>query len=310
MKSESFSFTGTDNLQVHTYVWRPAVRSTKGIVQIAHGMSEHAGRYAPIAETLTANGFAVYANDHRGHGRTAPTPDDLGHLADEDGWTKAVSDLHSLNRAIVEREGDKPIVLLGHSMGSFMTQRYLYTYGETIAGAALSASAKTNEILRKAAAMVARLERLRIGRRGRSGFIHTLSFGAFNKPYRPPRTDFDWLSRDPGEVDKYLADPLCGFVCTAQTWVDFLDGLGDNGRPENLARIDTDKPLYIFSGSEDPVSNRTKDLRPLIDQYRGLGMRNVTERIYPGGRHEIMNESNRDEVLADLVAWLESKTDT
>ena len=217
MKSESFSYDGADNLAIHTYVWRPDDAAVKAVVQIAHGMAEHAGRYAPIAEVLTAHGYAVYANDHRGHGRTAPTPDDLGHLADDDGWRKAVADLHTLNRRIAEQEPGKPIILLGHSMGSFMTQRYICDYGATIAGAALSASAKTNEVLRKAAVLLARFERLRLGKRGRSGVVNAVSFGAFNKPYKPARTDFDWLSRDPDEVDKYLADPLCGFVCTAQT---------------------------------------------------------------------------------------------
>lgn len=309
MQVETFTFEGADGLAVHTYHWRPDEgTAVKGVVQIAHGMAEHAGRYAPIADVLTARGYAVYANDHRGHGLTAATPDDLGHLADEDGWVKAVADLHALNRRIAGREGDAPIILLGHSMGSFMTQRYVCDYGDTITGAALSASAKSNPALVRAGGLIARFERLRLGRRGRSGLINAISFGAFNKPYKPARTDFDWLSRDESEVDKYVADPLCGFVCTTQTWVDFLAGLGANTRRENLANIRRDLPLYLFSGSEDPVSNRTKDLKPLTEQYRALGVKDVTERIYPGGRHEIMNETNRAEVLDDLTAWLDTVT--
>jgi alpha-beta hydrolase superfamily lysophospholipase len=153
--------------------------------------------------------------------------------------------------------------------------------------------------------LAARIERLRLGPRGRSGVIHALAFGAFNKAFAPTRTPADWLTRDPAEVDKYVADPLCGFIATTQTWVDLLDALRQIARPELQALIPKRLPIHIISGSTDPVSDGTKRLQQLLAAYRGAGLEHVTHRFYEGARHELFNETNRDEVTRDLILWLD-----
>ncbi len=305
MTADSFTFPSQDGLDIFVYAWLPRDAAPRAVVQIAHGMAEHAGRYGRLAAALNEAGFTVYANDHRGHGRSVRQPADLGHLADRDGWTLALADLDRLNTLIRQRHPGLPVVLLGHSMGSFMAQRYMIEHGDRIAAVVLSASNGPIGPLRPIGVQVARLERLRLGRRGRSGLIHSMSFGSFNKGFRPVRTECDWLSRDAAEVDKYVADPLCGFVCSVQTWFDFLNGLGENEKADNLARIPKDLPVYVLAGSDDPVSARTAGLQRLMAAYETAGLRRVEHRFYPGGRHEIFNETNRDEVTADLVAWLD-----
>ncbi len=305
MTADSFTFPSQDGLDIFVYAWLPRGAAPHAVVQIAHGMAEHAGRYGRLAAALNEAGFAVYANDHRGHGRSVRQPADLGHLADRDGWNLALADLDRLNTLIRQRHPGLPVVLLGHSMGSFMAQRYMIEHGDRIAAVVLSASNGSIGPLRPIGVQVARLERLRLGRRGRSGLIHSMSFGSFNKGFRPVRTECDWLSRDAAEVDKYVADPLCGFVCSVQTWFDFLNGLGENEKADNLARIPKDLPVYVLAGSDDPVSARTAGLRRLMAAYETAGLRRVEHRFYPGGRHEIFNETNRDEVTADLIAWLD-----
>jgi alpha-beta hydrolase superfamily lysophospholipase len=154
--------------------------------------------------------------------------------------------------------------------------------------------------------LLARLERLRLGERGKSNLLTGLSFDGFNKAFKPNRTKFDWLSRDQAEVDKYIADPRCGFACSASLWVDLLDTLGENAKPERQALIPKDLPVYVFSGSRDPVGANTKSLVQLLGAYRAAGLTNVKHKFYPEGRHEMLNETNRDEVTRDILAWLDA----
>ena len=310
MRSSNFTFKSEDDLEIFVYLWLPDGEALRGIVQIAHGMGEHAGRYERVARHLTAAGYGVYANDHRGHGRTAPSSDDLGHMADEDGWSRAVRDLHAINRRIAADHPDVPRVLLGHSMGSLMAQQYLIEYGDTVAAAVLSGSTGDPGPMRRIGGWIARFERLRLGKRGMSGLMLLLLFGRANKAFEPARTDFDWLSRDRHEVAAYIADPLCGFVLTVQSLIDMLDALGRIYTPEMLARVPNELPLLIFSGEEDPIHDGGRGLDKLVAGYEAAGLGRVTRRIYERGRHEMFNETNRDKVVSDLVAWLEGSVST
>jgi alpha-beta hydrolase superfamily lysophospholipase len=305
VQSSNFTMAAPDAAAIFVHRWLPD-SEPKAVVQIAHGLAEHAARYARLAGALTTVGYAVYANDHRGHGRSAQSPEDLGFFAERDGWRKCLGDLWQLNRRITADHPGVPIVLLGHSMGSFMAQHFISDHGETLAGAVLSGSGGKPNALGVAGRFIARLERLRLGPRGRSALLTAFSFGAFNKPFAPARTPADWLSRDPAEVDKYVADPLCGFAATTQLWIDMLDALGEITSAQRQARIPKRLPIYVIAGTRDAVSNNTKSLEQLLTAYRAAGLERVTHRFYPEARHELFNEINRDEITRDLISWLEA----
>ena len=300
MRADTFGLKADDGADIHIYRWLPD-GAPRGVVQVAHGLAEHAARYGRLAGALTGQGLAVYADDHRGHGQTAGAGD-LGFFAEREGWRKCVGDLWTLNRRIAADHAGLPTVLLGHSMGSFMAQDFVADHGDAIASLVLSGSNGPPPAIAGVGRMIARIERLRQGGRGKSALLQSLMFGDFNKRFKPARTPFDWLSRDPAEVDAYIADPLCGFEFSNQLAVDLLDALGPLLKPERLARIRKDLPVYIFSGSDDPVG---ANLPALAAAYRNAGLTRVDMRVYTGARHETLNETNRDEVTADLVAWIE-----
>jgi alpha-beta hydrolase superfamily lysophospholipase len=298
-----FTMTVADGSEIFVYRWQPR-GLPRAVIQIAHGLAEHGGRYARLAGALTGAGYAVYANDHRGHGQTAKSPEDRGFFAASRGWARCVEDLWCVNRRIAEQHPGTPIVLLGHSMGSFMAQNFIAEHGDALAGVVLSGSNGKPPAVAVLGKIVAWLERLRLGRRGRSVLLDRLGFGAFNKPFEPARTRFDWLSRDPVEVDKYIADPLCGGSSTTQLWIDLLGGLSRIARPALQARIPKALPIHLIAGGRDPVTGNTKGLEQLIGAYRVAGLMRVSHRFYPGARHELFNETNRGEVTADLINWL------
>ena len=302
MRHNTFPLATQDGLHLHVNHWH-ADQPPRAVVMLAHGMAEHSLRYARLAEALVAAGFALYALDQRGHGATAERGT-LGHYADEDGWSKVVGDLSTLNHHIRQQHPHTPIFLFGHSMGSYIGMAYLLGHSCSLQGAVLSGSNYQPVALYKAARLIAGFERWRLGPTGRSRLIDSLSFGSFNKAFKPNRTGFDWLSRDPAEVDKYVTDPLCGFVCTTQLWCDLLDGLQHITPSSNLAQIDADLPLLVIGGSRDPVSDG-KRLGDLAGALREAGVRDVQLKIYPEARHELLNESNRDEVTAHLIDWLQ-----
>ncbi|ROO42435.1 alpha/beta hydrolase [Pseudomonas sp. 7SR1] len=301
MIHQTFWLPATDHSHLFVNQWLPE-GAPRAVVMVAHGMAEHSGRYARLAQALCNEGYGVYAPDLRGHGRTAGGGI-LGHYADQDGWAKVVGDLASLNQHIGQQHPDTPLLLLGHSMGSYIAQAYLLHHSASLHGAILSGSNFQPVALYRAARQIARFESWRQGAAGRSALIEWLSFGSFNKKFKPARTPFDWLSRDPSEVDKYIQDPLCGFRCTNQLWVDLLGGLQQISKASNLAQIDPGLPLLIMGGECDPVSEG-KRLKDLADVLRDAGSRNLQLKIYPQARHELFNETNRDEVTADVLAWV------
>lgn len=299
----SVSLCAPDGCPIHVHVWQPA-EEPRAVVQIAHGMAEHAARYAPLAEALVERGVAVYANDHRGHGRSVPAGEAPGHMG-EDGFTSAVQVVHALERHIALKHPRAKRILFGHSMGSFFVQRFLCEHPEAVHAAILSGSSGKPPPIATLGRYVARLERLRLGPTGRSKLLTALSFDDFNKKFRPNRTDFDWISRDDAHVDAYVADPLCGFAVSTQTWIDLLDALAALTDPDRLACIPKDLPLYVFAGSKDAVGDFGRGVERLAQAYRAAGLRDVEVKLYPEGRHEMLNEINRDEVVRDLLAWIE-----
>jgi len=302
MIHHAFWLDASDRSRLFVNQWLPAA-PLKALILLAHGMAEHSARYARLAEAFCAQGYGVYAPDLRGHGKTAEHGT-LGHFADDDGWCKVIGDLASLNQRIGQQHPDVPIILLGHSMGSYLAQGYLLHHSASLHGAILSGSNFQPVALYGAARQIARFEKLRQGGKGRSALIEWLSFGSFNKKFKPARTAFDWLSRDPVEVDLYASDPLCGFRCTNQLWIDLLGGLQQISKASNLAQIDPGLPLLVIGGECDPVSEG-KRLTDLAEALRSAGSQNLQLKIYPQARHELFNETNRDEVIADVLTWID-----
>ena len=283
MRREDFSFNSEDGLEIAYYRWR-APGKAAGIVQIAHGMGEHSFRYAPLAEFLNEAGYHVFANDHRGHGRSAKGRESLGDFGSA-GWNGLVADMATLTRLARTREGALPVILLGHSMGSFAAQQYVLDHSALIAGLVLSGSAA--------------MDKLPIDPSREADLT------AFNAAFEPARTQHDWLSRDPAAVDAYEADPLCGFGINKKAIETMAASAIRLVDPSALAQIRKDLPIYIFAGDKDPINHDLEWLKPLAERYRAAGIGNVSEKYYPGGRHEMLNETNRDEVMRDLVSWLQ-----
>jgi alpha-beta hydrolase superfamily lysophospholipase len=300
MESSSFKLDTPDGAGVFVYRWLPE-GPPKAAVQVVHGWAEHAARYARLAEALCREGYAVYADDHRGHGQTARTPAELGYFADRDGWNRAVEDLWQLHQRIRTDHPQTPVVILGHSLGAFLVQHFISEHGDSVVAAVLSGTNGKPPAVARLGRLVILLERLRRGRHGKSRLLQSIFFGPFNKPFEPARTPFDWLSRDTAEVDKYVGDPLCGFDSQVQLFIDILEGLLEISKPARLARIPKTLPIYIFRGSRDPVGG---NIGQLLTAFRTAGLRAVTYKEYPDARHETLNEINRDEVTQDLIAWL------
>jgi alpha-beta hydrolase superfamily lysophospholipase len=303
MKAHTFTLKGADGAKIFVYSWLPDSKPLAA-VQISHGMAEHAARYERFAEALTAAGYAVYAPDQRGHGKTAGSLEGVGWIAENGGWDLVVDDLHRLTGTIKEKHPGVPVFLFGHSMGSFLSRNYIARWGSEVRGVVLSGTGGNPGLLGKVGILVARLEKILKGGKAKSPLMTSLSFGAFNKPFKPNRTDFDWLSRDKAEVDKYVADPYCGGVFSAGFWADFLTGLDSLYRPDYLPKVPRNLPMYLFSGEKDPVGNNTKGVREVYDSFKNAGFTDVTLKFYPDGRHEMLNETNRAEVFKDVIDWL------
>jgi alpha-beta hydrolase superfamily lysophospholipase len=303
----SFTLASIDGVDLFVYRWLPP-QAPKAVVQIAHGMAEHGARYARLAAALTAAGYAVYANDHRGHGRTAKTPEQLGFFGDDNGWRKCLDDLWLVNREIAADHPGVPVVLLGHSMGSTMAQQFVGEHGESLAGVILSGPNGQPPGIAAIGRLIARMERLRLGSQGHSRTIHNMTFTAFNKQFAPARTAFDWLSRDANEVDKYVADPLCGFSVSVQLWIELLDAWASVSRPAWFQRVPRSLPVLVIAGQRDPVSQAGRQIDPMLAAFRAAGLQDLEHRLYPDARHELFNETNRDEVTGHVIAWLDRIT--
>lgn len=300
---EEFKLQSSDGANIHIYGWA-SVDEPVAVMQIAHGMAEHGARYERLAHYLNQHGIAVYANDHRGHGKTVTNGEVPGHMADKDGWRFAVEDLAMITDELKSRHPGLPVILMGHSMGSFMVQDYLSKFGDKITAVALSATNGPPGTLGKLAQLVSRIEQLRNGKEGHSTLLANMSFKAFNKAFAPNRTEFDWLSRDEAEVDKYVNDPLCGFDCSIATWIGLLDALTRIARDDAVSKMNKTTPIYLFSGTKDPVGENTKGVERLLKVYRKHDLQNVTHKYYEEGRHELLNDINRDEVMQDLLRWI------
>ena len=290
--------------------WIPS-EAPKGIVLILHGMAEHSARYANFAEHLNKQGFTVYAPDQRGHGQTVGNPNKLGFLDENEGWYKMLEDLNNLHQRAQADYPNKPVFLLGHSMGSMVVRHYLQQYPDhDLNGAVVIATAGDQGVLRMAGLALSHTISLLFGKRTPSPLMNFMSFGAYNNKFRPNRTAFDWLNRDEANVDAYIADPYCGTVFPAGFWSEFLSAMGDFSSPARIRNASRRVPMLWLAGTMDPVGNFSKGVSSMVARYRKLGFDKIELKTYEGARHELLNEINREEVYADISAWLIRKIPT
>lgn len=296
---QEFFFPSSDGVhRVHAVLWLPETGEPKAVVQITHGICEYALRYEPFALYLTEQGYAVTGSDHLGHGLTAAGPEEYGFFTD---WFTLTKDLYSLRKEIGLRYPELPYFLLGHSMGSFQARTYLINYPGTVDGCILSGTGQEGALT---VALGKFLTSLGDPHKVNKLFL-SISLGAYNKAFAPNRTSADWISRDEAVVDKYLADPLCNFPTRAGMNHAMMTGLQYIARKENLAKMDKKTPVGLFSGDADPVGAMGKGVKKVYGFFRDAGCEDVTMKLYPGARHEILNETNRQEVYSDMLAWLE-----
>ncbi|MES0874825.1 alpha/beta hydrolase [Sinimarinibacterium thermocellulolyticum] len=307
MGSTQFQFDLGHGRSAYVHAWLPTT-APRAAVEIVHGMAEHGARYARLGSALAAHGHAVYAADLPGHGRSVRDAAELGHVADRDGWRLSLSAIHALRGEIERRHVDVPLVLLGHSRGSFLLQHYLFEHGSGLAGAVFSAGTADLGPLRALGLLLMRIEARFLGGAHRSALAEALTFKAFNRHFKPTRTDFDWLSRDAAEVDAYVRDPLCGFRCSAALWIELLEAGGQLRDARRLARIPKTLPVLLLNGAADPACRFESGARTLATLYRDAGLRDVTQHVYADARHELFNDVCRDQVTQDLIAWLASRT--
>jgi len=312
VSSSDWSFDVPDGTVLKGLRWD--TEDPRGLVYLVHGLAEHIGRYDAFATALNAAGFSVAGHDQRGHGRTAAEDGSLGHFGDHDSWTSMVNDARIGVTARRATQPALPMILFGHSLVSFIVPPALWSWPVLVNGAVMSASNGPPRTMAGLGRVIARIERLRLGPRGRSRLIHGLAFDDMNKAFKPNRTDHAWLSRDTRTVDRYIADPDCGFVASTASWISLLDALPGLVSSAHVQLVPKGMPVHLASGSRDPAGDFGKGVERLQAIYKGAGMTDVTLRLYDGARHEILNETNRDEVTRDLVGrmaeMLESRAAT
>lgn len=299
---ERFTPQASDGHEVARYLWN--IPDPKAVIQIAHGMGEHAVRYDWVAGQLNAAGYVVYANDHRGHGGTAG--EHPGYMG-PDGWNRTLLDMYEMNRYCRSQHPDLPLCLLGHSMGSMLSQQYITRHGCSIDALVLSGSPGFKEQrFSFVGRWMMKFEAWRLEPWQASDFMQKALFGKSNEPFEgPDATGYEWLSRDRGEVQKYVDDDMCGFVLSIGSLADMFAGGGATQDPLGIEKIPVSLPMYVFAGDEDPVHGDRQDLDRMVNAYRERGIEILDYHYYDGGRHEMFNEINKEEVVADLIRWLD-----
>ncbi len=298
--------SGDEKTMLHGILWEPDGGEVKAVLQLVHGMAEHIDRYHEFAVYLTKQGFAVIGHDHLGHGQSLSDKKDLGFFAKKEGYRIVVEDIYRVTCFGKERFAGKPWFILGHSMGSFMVRRYLTYHSDELAGAIVMGTGQIPGALANAGRMMAGLIKKVKGDHHRSSLLLAMSTGGYNKVFEPARTSADWLSRNEENCDRYVADELCGFTFTASAYRDFFTVLSELAAKKDYDELRRDLPILLNAGEKDPVGG-AKAVPKVCDQYRSMGMNDVTLQLYPEDRHEILNEVDREVVYRDLLNWMVSK---
>lgn len=298
------STTGTNQIFARQYT---PDSTPKAIVQIAHGIAEHIDRYQDFMWFLAENGYLAVANDHLGHGKSIRGIDEQGFFAEKDGWDYVVGDMEKLHDLTCEQYPDIPYVIFGHSMGSFLARTFIIKHPDKYDAVIISGTGHQGKALVTGGYMMANAFVKIYGPKKIGDTMNGIAFGAYNKAFQPERTPFDWLSRDEKVVDKYMADPLCGFVARVSLFRDMMGGIRFITNQDNINTMSKTQPVYFMSGAADPVGDNGVGVEKAYKAFCNAGLKDVTMRLYPDGRHEMLNELNKDQVYKDILNWLEEK---
>ncbi len=303
---DEFYFPSKDgNTEIHTIEWKPE-GEVRAVLQICHGMVEYIRRYDEFAQFLCGEGYYVVGNDHLGHGKSIQAKSEYGFFNEKYGNACVLGDMHTLRQRTEKKYPGVPYFMLGHSMGSSLLRQYIQMYGNGLSGAVLMGTVADHK---KAALLFGkRLCRVMAAFRGwhyRSKMVDNLVLGAYNKKFKPARTRADWITSDNENLDMYVADPLCSFMSTVNAYYNVFSGMIGIQRKESVYMIPKGLPVLFVSGADDPVGEFGKGVRKIYEKYRAAGIRDVTLRLYTGDRHEILNETDRDQVYKDLLGWFE-----
>lgn len=306
MKKETFHFdSSSGRAKIHAVRYIPE-GEIRAILQISHGMVEFIERYESFAAFLTEHGILVTGNDHLGHGGSVQRKEDYGYFADTDGNRAVLNDLHLLTEITKAEYPGVPFFLLGHSMGSFYARQYLCEFGDELTGAIIMGTGCQPKLLVKLGKLLTRLLACFKGWHHRSGLVTAIAFGGYNKKISPLRTEKDWLTKDEAIVDTYLADERCSFIFTLNGYYGMFSGIDRLYQKQYLAEMPKGLPVLFVSGKEDPVGEYGKAVHRVVQMFRGAGMSDIQEKLYPGDRHEILNEIDRNVVYQDILQWIYS----
>lgn len=307
MVKREFTFPSADGkTTIHAVEWLPE-GAPRAVVQISHGVAEYILRYEPFAQYLTDRGFAVVGHDHLGHGQSVAEGAARLYFGPKGSWNWVVDDIEQRRRLAHAQFPELSYFLLGHSMGSFLARTYLIRYPGTVDGAVIMGTGHMNPALVAGGRALAAVECRRVGEDHFSALADKVAFGAYNKPFAPNRTKQDWLSLDPNNVDAYIADPNCGGTATVGLFREMLDGIRFITAGKNIRKMNHHTPILFISGAEDPVGDRGKGVERAAAAFCKAGMEDVTVKLYPELRHEILKEACRDAVSGDIAAWLDAK---
>ena len=313
MKSSTFTFTDQDGIEIFVYKWEPD-SEPKAIIQILHGLAEHAKRYTRVAEALCKEGYICYANDHPGHGLTAgdlteATLKDNAGVLGPSGWRGVVNDVYELSKIVKKENPNLPLFLIGHSWGAWLVQDYIQEWGNEIKGCILSGTrGKISALVIKGGRIIIKGEMKKLGLTEPSQKMHDMNFKSNNHDWQKDEgaTGYEWLSRDKDEVQKYIDDPWCGFVAPANVWLEFLKGFEKIYDSKNEQKIPKELPVFFISGALCAIGKKTKWVQANIRRYKDYGIKDVTYKFYEDARHELFNEINREEIFQDIISWLNS----
>lgn len=298
------STTGCNNIHARMAVPDGEVR---GVVQIAHGIAEYIDRYDPFMRFLAENGFVAVGNDHLGHGKSIAMPEEQGIFAEKDGWQYVLDDMDKLHKLTAEKYPGVPYIFFGHSMGSFLTRHYTILHPDQPDLVIICGTGHQDAALVNGGYTMAKIAVGLCGPRKIGKMLNNVAFGAYTKGIENLRTKSDWLNRDPKEVDKYENDPLCGFIPTVSLFRDMMGGIKFITDPGNIARMNKETPVLFIAGGDDPVGDKGEGVKRAVQAFKDAGVKDVTMKLYPGARHEILLELNHDEVMNDVLNWINEK---
>ncbi len=307
MEYSEFSFPSHSGLtQIHVNQWLPSSGDIRGVVQIAHGVAEYGKRYEDFAEYLCGQGFAVFANDHLGHGKSLIPNRPRVYLGEENGWWNVVEDMEKLRCLIAEQFPHVPVYLFGHSMGSFLTRTHMIVHPGSYDGYILCGTGHPGAMTVSSGKFLADRKISKYGKAAYSPMLDKMAFGNYNKKFAPNRTSFDWGSLNEENVDAYLADPLCGGDTSLGLFRDMFEGLRYITRRDNADRMDKEAPVLFISGADDPVGDMGKGVKKACNMFKSVGVKDVEMKLYPKLRHEILNEKENREIYGDVGKWLDA----